>query len=482
MRKLLYLILVAGVLGFFYPMIANFVNTVGLVPSGVIAATLCVLLLLVYWARSRSSKSPTKTVSPSPTIEYAPKKQGGLLAPLLTWSAITAIVRLNLLSTIAWQGDGEIFISGVLAIAIAVAYVFCGLFVNKATKFEKMPWKSPDEGTAMGMSENNGFGKMVMNMAGMGFGEPLDPTWKNNDEYDAWTVIPKTGRSLGEILLGKAWLFYGIRWGGFYPWRQNKKYKFTWASATSDDDNPISAHSNEEISHIYTKRVQYVHSVKNLELKGGLPCNANFIITGMVVNPARAIFRFGREGSWLAGVFAEIDGDITAAFKKLSYQDVAGGGTLPPEGKIAVREMPTISQKEISDELEGIRKKFLIDLIQHIGFLCDKIELRDIDPAEGFREVTTELLKKIIGADSARAEALGFADSLDIRAEGEVRAFKRIDDAVKEADDKTLRYLGIKAAGTANLTLVARDIAGASVLVGGGSSETPTTSKPPAAA
>ncbi len=203
----------------------------------------------------------------------------------------------------------------------------------------------------------------------------------------------------------------GLHWIGLPGTYQLYKRKMTFFKSVTDKDGKPQAepHNDENINRFKTTRYPYAIPFTDEEDSKGLPLSGILAVSGLVDDYFKAFFE---TSDW----YAEVITSILACFSRqvlifFSYDDDIVGR----DGK-EERAKKTISEY-LWEQLNAKRKgmSILEELYETVGFRVFSIELRSVDPPEGWRDTTLAPYKaereKEAAKHQAEASAILFDDT-----------------------------------------------------------------------
>lgn len=160
--------------------------------------------------------------------------------------------------------------------------------------------------------------------------------------------------------------FGGLRYYGFWPIKDVWIYDFSWTNRTQDGE--IQKHPKQAMDYLLLKDDVFVVEVRDAEDKDALHADILLILTLRVVNPYQASFVVQ---NWLETVINRVVPAVRNEYTKDTYAN-----WISEDKDLAERIL-----KALRNFLENeCRKRY--------GSEVRAIEVIDIDPGEGYRELT----------------------------------------------------------------------------------------------
>jgi len=158
----------------------------------------------------------------------------------------------------------------------------------------------------------------------------------------------------------------GFRFHGLWPIFDIGRYKFRWTGVT--EDGRIQ-HKEEWLQHMLLKDDIYLAQILQAEDEGLLPLDVDLFLTIRIANPYKARFRIQ---NWLETVINRIQPSIRRYIAETRYE-----------------ELITKSQTAGQEMWERLNEAKLLDEFKdRYGIDVRAIELRQINPPQGYRETT----------------------------------------------------------------------------------------------
>lgn len=249
------------------------------------------------------------------------------------------------------------------------------------------------EGTAKIVVKGDAFSKALIQWDGYTFD-------------DKWNVVPGKTENNGKIYKESYHPLGGLRYYGFWPIKDIYIYWFKWSGVTEDDK--VVHHPRELLDFVLLKDDTYWVEVDQAEDKNLLPLKIELVFTIRIINPRKALFDIQ---NWLEAVINR--------------------------SKPAVRDFITqdeyanwIEKKaDMGQEIfEGLEKEKLLDeeFKQRYGVEVRKIQVKDINPPESYREKTLAPYLADLDKQATIIKAKGDKKATVIRAEGEEKRIEKI--------------------------------------------------------
>ena len=175
---------------------------------------------------------------------------------------------------------------------------------------------------------------------------------------DKWTVIEEK----------EPWHpFGGLRFYGVWPIWDIYIYKFKWSGVTENGE--VIHHPSEILDYVLLKDDVYWCKIEKCEDKNLLPLDLELLLTVAMVNPYKALFKIQ---NWLETVINRMKPFTRGYITQKEFEML-------------------ITEREVLGE--GLMKKFkevgLLDEFENwYGVRVKKVEVKEINPPEGYREKT----------------------------------------------------------------------------------------------
>ena len=222
--------------------------------------------------------------------------------------------------------------------------------------------------------------------------------WKGYTFDEEQNVVPenkwiKDGKIVDEGVEGarqykEPWhVLGGLRLYGIWPIEDIYTYDFKWSGVMEDGE--IVHHPKERLDYILLKDDVYWAKVEQAEDKALLPLDVEIVLTIRVINPRKARFRIQ---NWLETVINRVKPSVRNAMTKATFEKLIT--ERKPIGEEVYNEL-----NEKGGLFEEFRDRYGVDV--------RKLEVKEINPPEGYREAT---LKPWLGEQEARtrgAETVG---------------------------------------------------------------------------
>lgn len=206
----------------------------------------------------------------------------------------------------------------------------------------------------------------------------------------------------------------GIRFYGIWPFRQIYTYKFTWA--TIDQDGNKKEHKGEILDYALINDALYWIDVEKAEDCNLLPLDIEALVTARIVNPYKALFAGQNWHKIMVGLIqALIRGEV--AEKGKNNPDYLQRGY---QALVADRHL--LGEQLMNDD--DVKELFEKQLKEKYGVEIIKMEVKDINPPEKFRELT---MRQLIEQQEKAA--------IEIKADAEAERTKRVYSAVEAQGD-----------------------------------------------
>lgn len=229
--------------------------------------------------------------------------------------------------------------------------------------------------------------------------------WEGWTFDEDWNVV--SGREIHR--------FGGLRFYGWWPLDDIYTYEFSWTGIR--EDGRIVPHEKELLDYVLLKEDVYWAKVEKAEDKKLLPLDVELVLTIRVVNPYKALFAIE---DWLEAAINRVRPSVRNAITADIYERLIK----KPE---AVGEMIYERLTAPGGLIEEVKERYGVDL--------RRTQVKDINPPEGYRDLT---LKKFIAEkerDRILVEADAEAKRLKRVAEGESHRIEIEYGKVKEFED-----------------------------------------------
>lgn len=193
-----------------------------------------------------------------------------------------------------------------------------------------------------------------------------------------------------------------LRFYGIWPFRRVYDYPFSWASVNQDGDKKD---YSERLDYVMIKDTLYWFDVKEAEDSQLLPLNLEGLITVQIVNPYKALFV---AQNWLKIMLALVQALFRAEIAEADYEELAAKKRLLGE------------KFKIDPHVIAV----LENLLNSYGINVVKVEVKDIDPPEKYRDLT---IKKLV--------ALREKEATIVAAEAEAERTQRVYSAIEKQGD-----------------------------------------------
>lgn len=234
-------------------------------------------------------------------------------------------------------------------------------------------------------------------------------------QWEGWTfVYDKAHPDKWNVIKGDEKHFFGgLRFYGLWPLFDAYIYKFRWSGITEEGNVQ---RREEWLDYVLLKDDVYWCKVDKCEDKNLLPLEIELLLTIRVKNPYKACFAIQ---NWLETVINRTKPFIRTHITQKSYDEWIG------------------TRKALGKEL--MRKLYLVKLLKEFddsyGIEVKRVEVKEINPPEGYREKTlapylAELDKKavIIQAEGERQAAI-------TKAEGERKRIETVFEGIQHFGD-----------------------------------------------
>ena len=252
------------------------------------------------------------------------------------------------------------------------------------------------EGTAKIVVKGDKFARCLMQREGKTFAP------KAKGENASWNIID--GKGAGTL--------FGLRWVGIWPFRNIYTYKFQWTGV--DEDGSIARHPNEVLDYILLKSDMFYATVENAEDKDGLNLKVEILLTIRVVNPYKALFAIQ---NWLESVINTIEAVTRTVMTGGAYKEI------------------NASKEKAAQDIEAGAVQAIHDMELNWGVLVEKIQIKNIDPPDVYRQTILAPLTAELEKTSAITKAEAEARSTVLKADAEAERIKRKLSAIKEFGD-----------------------------------------------
>ncbi|MBZ9571874.1 hypothetical protein KJA15_00845 [Patescibacteria group bacterium] len=247
--------------------------------------------------------------------------------------------------------------------------------------------------------------------------------WRGHTLDDDWNVIPE-----GTVIAGKTYReprhpLGGLRCYGFWPIKDIYIYDFRWTGVTEDGE--VQHHPKETLDYILIKDDVYWCEVKEAEDSELLPLHIELLLTIGITNPYKALFRIE---NWLETVINRIKPSVRDYIAQSSYKDL-------------VKEKEAMGGK-LQAKLDALIKDFK-DLY---GIDLKKIEVKEIEPPEDYREATLKKWsaerekERILVEASAEAERIATVYGA-VEAKGKLGELVRTLEALEKSPEKGAKWI-----------------------------------------
>lgn len=162
--------------------------------------------------------------------------------------------------------------------------------------------------------------------------------------------------------------FGGLRFYGWWPLDDIYTYEFSWTGIT--EDGAPDPHKEETLDYILLKEEIYWAKVEEAEDKKLLPLEIELILTIRIINPYKALFKVE---NWLEMVINRIKPGVRDVISTDIYHNLIKR----PE---AIGDMIYERLAKPGGLIEEFREDYGVDL--------KKIQVKNINPPEGYREIT----------------------------------------------------------------------------------------------
>ena len=204
--------------------------------------------------------------------------------------------------------------------------------------------------------------------------------YKGHTFDNEWNVVPEDNNHK------EPWHpFGGLRFTGFWPFQDIYVYGFAWTGVTERGERQF--HEKEVLDFILLKEDVYWVEEKDAEDWNLLPLDIEVLLTIRVINPYKALFTIQ---NWLEAVANRVKPLIRNETTKDTYENLI------------------VEQKAIGEQILKGAKKLKTEFKDLYGVELRKIEVKEINPPEKWRETT---LLPFIAEEEAEA--------IKIRAEAE---------------------------------------------------------------
>jgi hypothetical protein len=240
-----------------------------------------------------------------------------------------------------------------------------------------------DEGRAKIVVKAKGFNKCLIQWKGQTFDY-------KKPHPEKWTVLEeKPDKGIKE-----PWhIFGGLRFYGLWPIWDIHAYKFKWTSI-AEGGQPKSR--KEWLAYVLLKEDVYFVEISDAEDKNLLPLKIELVLTVRIINPYKARFNIQ---DWLEAVVNRTQPLVRRYVASKEYSSLIEELDITSED---------IENKLKEENLIGDEGEFYKDY----GVLVRKIEIRQINPPDKWRETT--LLKYKSSQEKIRIETLAKARAKEI--------------------------------------------------------------------
>lgn len=343
-------------------------------------------------------------------------------------------------------------------------------------------WTFAKEGTAKIVIKGDAFFKALIQWEGYTFDDEYsvvpENTWfKNGEKLE---VIKAIDEKIGEVIakrkigdqeveqrvLGakktgqESHLLGGFRYYGFWPIKDIYIYWFKWSGVTEDDK--VIHHPRELLDFVLLKDDTYWVEVEQAEDKNLLPLKIELVFTIRIINPRKALFDIQ---NWLEAV---INRSKPAVRDFITQDEYANW----------IKKKADMG-KEI---FEGLEKEKLLDeeFKQRYGVEVRKIQVKDINPPEGYREKTLAPYLAEMDKQATIIKAEGEKKATVIRAEGEEERIEKVFNSISKFGDlgKLVRTLEAAERSPLAASLTVQAIPGLPDMLRGVFGKTPETISP----
>lgn len=218
----------------------------------------------------------------------------------------------------------------------------------------------------------------------------------------------------GNIAKGKApWHpLGGFRYYGFWPVKDIYNYWFKWSGIT--EDGKVVHHPPELLDFILLKDDVYWAMVDEAEDKNQLPLEIELLLTIRITNPYKALFAIQ---NWLETVTNRVKPAVRPIIPTYSYAE-------------------WITLKEVlGDQIFGKTEPLRNEMVERYGVELRKIEVKDINPPEKYREKTLAPYLAEMEKQATIIKAEADKKSIIIRAEGEEERIEKIFSRIAKFSD-----------------------------------------------
>lgn len=230
--------------------------------------------------------------------------------------------------------------------------------------------------------------------------------WEGYTFDEEWNVVVDGTQKDGKTYREPYHLLGGFRYYGFWPIKDIYIYWFKWSGVTEDDK--VTHHPRELLDFILLKDDVYWVEVEQAEDKNLLPLKIELVFTIRIINPRKALFDVQ---NWLETV---INRSKPAVRDFITQDEYANW----------IKKKADMG-KEI---FEGLEKEKLLEeeFKQRYGVEVRKIQVKDINPPEGYREKTLAPYLADLEKQATIIKAEGEKKATVIKAEGEEERIEKI--------------------------------------------------------
>ncbi|HNY36232.1 MAG TPA: hypothetical protein PLD14_00950 [Candidatus Pacearchaeota archaeon] len=201
--------------------------------------------------------------------------------------------------------------------------------------------------------------------------------------------------------------YFGIHFIGLWPLYRIPFRKFTWTSTNEEGEDLT---RTEEMDYILVRPDIYSSTLKKAEDKDNMPIAWGFSVVLEIVDIAAAT----KVQNPFQIVFARIWSYLRDETRRQSYDElVATSGCFSDNSSGGTKIKSALSEKMMRDWEEG---GMLDDLIKTCGIKLSKLNIKNMDPDENYRKLTTKKItaekEKVVTEIGARASAYKLAQEI----------------------------------------------------------------------